>query len=396
MPALSTDFLQQLEQRFGLVGESLPMATTMAKLVQVAPTDLTVLLTGETGTGKEVFAQSLHAMSMRKRYPFVSVNCGAIPETLLESELFGAEKGAYTGADEKRKGFFEAADRGTIFLDEIGEMPIGTQVKLLRILESGEFSRLGSSTVQQVDVRVIAATNRDLQYEVKQGRFRQDLFYRLNSVNIHLPPLRQHPTDIPRLVEFFGTRASAKAGYVYEGIDDEALRLLEMQPWPGNVRELRNVVETVIALERGKKITARMVEPYLNPEPEFPQSSTALVRMSEVPSTPDSIDATMLYKSMLQLTADVSEMKNVLRHLLSMTFEPQQTNGYTVGDESAASNGHTPKSMIGDDELNLERIEKVAIELALRKAQGKRREAAKLLGISERTLYRKIDEFGLN
>lgn len=394
MPALSSDVLQQLEQRFGLVGSSIPMATTMAKLVQVAPTDLTVLLTGETGTGKEVFAQSLHAMSMRKRYPFVSVNCGAIPETLLESELFGAEKGAYTGADEKRKGFFEAADKGTIFLDEIGEMPVGTQVKLLRILESGEFSRLGSSSIQQVDVRVIAATNRDLQFEVKQGRFRQDLFFRLNSVNLHLPPLRQHPTDIADLVDYFARRASEKSGVPYQGITPEAIALLELQPWPGNVRELRNVIETIFTLERGALITPAMLAPYLQSEPDFSPSSTALVRLNDAPPMPDNIDATMLYRSMLQLTTDVSEMKNVLRHLLSMSFDPQSSTQELGSNGTSATD--SPAAMIQSEELNLERIERVAIEVALRKAQGKRREAAKMLGISERTLYRKIDEFGLN
>lgn len=397
MPALSSDIIKQLEQRFGLVGHSTPMISAMTKLIQVAPTDLTVLLTGETGTGKEVFAQALHSLSTRKRYQFVSVNCGAIPETLLESELFGAEKGAYTGADEKRKGFFEAADRGTIFLDEIGEMPIGTQVKLLRILETGEFSRLGSSAMQQVDVRIIAATNRDLQYEVKQGRFRQDLFFRLNSVNIHLPPLRQHSSDIEHLVEYFGVKTADKLNIAYAGIQDSALELLTSQPWPGNVRELKNLIETVVTLERGREITTQMITPYLHTEVEtkLPQQSTALVRLADTPPPPDNIDATMLYRSMLQLTTDVSEMKNVLRHLLSMSFDPTTqgsfpTNGNGLDQESS------PKGMIEDSELNLEKIERLAIETALRKSQGKRREAAKLLGISERTLYRKIDEFGLN
>ena len=392
MPALSTDIIQQLEKRFGLVGRSTPMLAAMTKLIQVAPTDLTVLLTGETGTGKEVFAQSLHALSTRKRSPFVSVNCGAIPETLLESELFGAEKGAYTGADEKRKGFFEAADRGTIFLDEIGEMPIGTQVKLLRILETGEFSRLGSSVVQQVDVRVIAATNRDLQYEVKQGRFRQDLFFRLNSVNIHLPPLRQHRADIAHLVEYFGNKTANKIGTTYSGIEPDALALLEMQAWPGNVRELKNIIETIVTLGRDAVITTDTLSAYLNLEQEDPPPSTALVRLADTPLPPDNIDPTMLYKSMLQLTTDVSEMKNVLRHLLSMSFDTANHNHASHANDGS----DTPVALIEENELNLEKIERLAIETALRKAQGKRREAAKLLGISERTLYRKIDEFGLN
>ncbi len=393
MALISREIVQQLENRFGLVGESLPMAQAMSKLIQVAPTDLTVLLTGETGTGKEVFAQALHALSPRKRMPFVSVNCGAIPETLLESELFGAEKGAYTGAEEKRRGFFESADRGTIFLDEIGEMPIATQVKLLRILESGEFTRLGSSTLQHVDVRIIAATNRDLMYEVKRGQFRQDLFFRLNSVNIHLPPLRKHASDIPLLVDYFATKTAERLNIPYAGIDEGALALLERQPWPGNIRELRNVIETVVTLERGARITEAVLAPYLpQPSSQSEQSSTALVRVADLQTPPDTLDPTMLYRSMLQLSADVSEMKSVLRHLISMSLEAQPNH-------QPATNGSVPQDLPSDmieaNELNLEKIERRAIEAALRKTHGKRREAAQLLGISERTLYRKIDEYNL-
>ncbi|MFZ9871092.1 MAG: sigma-54 interaction domain-containing protein, partial [Candidatus Kapaibacteriota bacterium] len=319
---VSRQLLRQLAIRFGLVGESPSMQAAMSRLLQVAPTDLTVLITGETGTGKEVFASALHELSQRKKYPFVSVNCGAIPETLLESELFGAEKGAYTGADERRKGFFESADRGTIFLDEIGEMPMNTQVKLLRILESGEYSRLGSSTVHKVNVRVVAATNRDLQYEVRQGRFRQDLYFRLNSVNIHLPPLRQHPTDVAILVEHFAQRAADKAVVSYEGIDGAALQRLEQYPWPGNVRELRNVIETMVTLERGTPITEEMVDRYLPQQASsLPVSESALVRLPETPRPSTDADMQMVYRTLLQLSQDVTEVKSVLRHLLSITFE---------------------------------------------------------------------------
>ncbi len=388
----SRQILRQLTTRFGLVGESDVMHQAMSRLLQVAPTDLTVLITGETGTGKEVFAHALHDLSQRKKYPFVSVNCGAIPETLLESELFGAEKGAYTGADEKRKGFFEAAHHGTIFLDEIGEMPINTQVKLLRILESGEFSRLGSSTVQKVDVRVVAATNRDLMYEVRQGRFRQDLFFRLNSVNIHLPPLRQHPDDIPALVEHFAQRAADRNVFEYEGVDLEALHLLAQQSWPGNVRELRNVVETMVTLERGQRITAAMVQQYLPaPEVSDPVMPTALVRVADVQQPRSDADMQLLYRTLLQLASDVSEMKTVLRHLLTLSFDPAANTAPAAQPAPVASS--TPE--VDDENLNLARIEKMAIELALRRTQGNRRDAANLLGISERTLYRKIDEYGL-
>ncbi len=393
MALVGPEIIAQLEKRFGIVGDSLPMVQAMSRLVQVAPTDLTVLITGETGTGKEVFAQALHALSSRKRYPFVGVNCGAIPETLLESELFGAEKGAYTGADEKRKGFFEAADKGTIFLDEIGEMPIGTQVKLLRILENGEFSRLGSSSVQRVDVRVIAATNRDLLYEVKQGRFRQDLYFRLNSVHIVLPPLRQHPTDIPLLVDYFANKVAAKNQFEYHGIDENALALLEAQPWHGNIRELRNVIETVVTLERGARITTAMLSPFFSHEPVTEPNPHALIRLSDAYPPFDPTENNMLYRSVIQLAAEVNEMKSVLRNLLSMKAENTQSSN---GSTSQNSDADSTISVIDNAELNLEKIERTAIAMALRKTHGRRKEAAQLLGISERTLYRKIDEYELN
>lgn len=406
----SRQLLRQLAVRFGLIGESPAMVQAMTRLLQVAPTDLTVMITGETGTGKEVFAHAVHELSTRKKAPFVSVNCGAIPETLLESELFGAEKGAFTGSVEQRKGFFETAHRGTIFLDEIGEMPIGTQVKLLRILESGEYSRLGSSDVLKVDVRVVAATNRDLAYEVRQGRFRQDLFFRLNSVNIHLPPLRQHPADIEPLVEHFAQKVADKNIHEYQGIDRDALTILEQQPWPGNVRELRNIVETMVTLEQGARITGEMVLRYL-PAPEReqqePLAPNAIMRMSSNSGQQNELDMQMLYRALLQLSTDVAEVKSVLRHLLSMSVDVQHNVDFPAnapvhhqssGDVVAIRPLHPVSTTIpdaGEDELNLATIEKRAIETALRRTQGNRRESAKILGISERTLYRKIDEYGL-
>ncbi len=397
MTQASRQLLRQLAVRFGLIGESPAMVQAQSRLLQVAPTDLTVLITGETGTGKEVFAHAVHDLSGRKKHPFVSVNCGAIPETLLESELFGAEKGAFTGSVEQRKGFFETAHRGTIFLDEIGEMPIGTQVKLLRILESGEFSRLGSSDVHKVDVRVVAATNRDLAYEVRQGRFRQDLFFRLNSVNIHLPPLRQHPEDIPLLVEHFGQRVADKNATTFEGIDPAAASIMASMPWPGNVRELRNLIETMVTLEQGARITESMLLRYL-PAPSQYESldtpSTAIVRVADMPRTAaESADIAMLYRTLLQLSSDVTEMKTVLRHLLSMSVDMQP-----VAPNTSAVVPVTPVTApqaSASDELNLAALERQAIETALRRTQGNRRESAQLLGISERTLYRKIDEYGL-
>jgi DNA-binding NtrC family response regulator len=394
MSTVSRQLLRQLATRFGLIGESPLMVQALSRLLQVAPTDLSVLITGETGTGKEVFANAVHELSGRKRYPFVSVNCGAIPETLLESELFGAEKGAFTGSVEQRKGFFESAHRGTIFLDEIGEMPVGTQVKLLRILESGEFSRLGSSDVHKVDVRIVAATNRDLAYEVRQGRFRQDLFFRLNSVNIHLPPLRQHIEDVPVLVEHFAQRTADKITVEYHGIEPAALQHLATLSWPGNVRELRNIIETVVTLEQGARITREMLDRYLpQPTEEFDSPlTTALVRVNDTPRSAPAMDAdmAMLYRTLLQLSADVAEMKSVLRHLLSMSVDLQEPSPTDIRPAAV-----TPPTDVPVDDLQLANLERRAIETALRRTQGNRREAAKLLGLSERTLYRKIDDYGL-
>lgn len=398
--------LRQLAVRFGLIGESPMMVQAMSRLLQVAPTDLSVLVTGETGTGKEVFAHAVHELSQRKKAPFVSVNCGAIPETLLESELFGAEKGAFTGSVEQRKGFFETAHRGTIFLDEIGEMPIATQVKLLRILESGEYSRLGSSDVLKVDVRVVAATNRDLAYEVRQGRFRQDLYFRLNSVNIHLPPLRQHPEDIEHLVELFAQRAADKNIVAYSGIDPAALQLLQQQPWPGNVRELRNIIETMVTLEQGARITEEMVLRYLPQELQDPSPTPmALMSLPTPNQRAQEFDVQMLYRTLLQLSNDVAEVKTILRHLLSMSVphEPQLPTAPTVAPSYEPSadpleirpRGSASAPSSSPDQLDLATLERQAIETALRRTQGNRRDAAKMLGISERTLYRKIDEYGL-
>jgi len=384
--------LRQLAIRFGIVGESAQMVQAITRMLQVAPTDLSVLVTGETGTGKEVFAHALHELSPRKKQAFVSVNCGAIPETLLESELFGAEKGAYTGSVDQRRGFFETAHKGTILLDEIGEMPVSTQVKLLRVLESGEFSRLGSSDVHKIDVRVIAATNRDLLYEVKQGRFRQDLYYRLNSIGIHLPPLRQHADDVPLLIEYFAQRAADAIAVPFEGVDNDAVDLFRQYSWPGNVRELRNVVETMVTLERGALVTATVAMKYL-PSIEVHQldePSTGLMHL-RIPPRDESVgaDIQMLYRTLLQVNNDVAEIKTVLRHLLAMSMDFQ--SGAAQGTSVAVA-AHTSGGL---PTLNMVELERMAIDAAMRSSGGNRRQAAEALGISLRTLYRKLEEFGI-
>ncbi len=393
--AKSDNILNILQSRYGIIGSSQAVREAVMRLSQVAPTDLTVLLTGETGTGKEVFANAIHGMSNRRKSPFVSVNCGAIPETLLESELFGHEKGAFTGATEQRKGFFEVANHGTIFLDEIGEMPFGTQVKLLRVLESGEFTRLGSTQVQRVDVRVVGATNRDLEYEVRQGNFRQDLFFRLNAVQIHLPPLRRHPEDIPELVQFFADRVCERNGFAFEGVEDDAYEVLEAHSWRGNIRELRNLVESIVTINQGARVTADQVRSYIHPDREHEvqsdYGSMALVRVQQptvhgAAGTAAQGSDPLVYQSLLQLQSDVSAIKQAFTALV---------------DRLKDLSFHNPAAQDVDElgwdkkDLNLESMEKRLIIVALRRFHGSRRNAARALGLSERTLYRKMQEYGL-
>ncbi len=390
----SDNILKILQERYGIIGSSKAIRDAVLRLNQVAPTDLTVLISGETGTGKEVFANAVHGLSPRRKSPFVSVNCGAIPETLLESELFGHEKGAFTGATEQRKGFFEVANNGTIFLDEIGEMPFGTQVKLLRVLESGEFNRLGSTQVQRVNVRVVGATNRDLEYEVRHGNFRQDLFFRLNAVQIHLPPLRRHLEDIPELVEFYAQRVCERNGYSYDGIEDAALDVLRDHPWRGNIRELRNLVETIVTIGQGAYITAEQVHNYLRPErhevvvTDYPSNALVHVPQPGVHASMGSADPTMglLYQSLLQLQNDVSAIKQAFSTLVERLADLQFRSQSPVESDELEWD---------KKDLSLEAMEKRLIILALKRFHGSRRNAARALGLSERTLYRKMEEYGL-
>ncbi|MFM8473807.1 MAG: sigma-54 interaction domain-containing protein [Candidatus Kapaibacterium sp.] len=381
-----------LQNRYGIIGSSDGMMEAKEQLAQVAPTNLTVLITGETGTGKEVFAHALHGLSDRKKSPFVSVNCGAIPETLLESELFGHEKGAFTGATEQRKGFFEVADRGTIFLDEIGEMPFGTQVKLLRVLESGEFTRLGSTAVQKVDVRVVGATNRDLEYEVRRGNFRQDLFFRLNTVQIHLPPLRRHPEDVPELAAYFAAKVCERQHLEFRGFDDDAMRLLQHHPWRGNVRELRNLIETVVTIGQGARVTADQVRRYLTPQrhDDEPETRMAIVHVPQ-PETPPNIptaDAAtgLVYQSLLRLQHDVGAIKQAFSALVERLSELTIPPPPSAPTEPAFDPAH----------MRLDDMEKMMIAAALKHYHGSRRQAARSLGLSERTLYRKMQQYDID
>lgn len=357
-----------------------------------------MLITGSTGVGKEVFAKAVHGLSDRSSKPLLSVNCGAIPETLLESELFGHEKGAFTGASGQRKGFFETADGGAIFLDEIGETTVGTQVKLLRVLESGEYSRLGSSTTHKVDVRVIAATNRRIEEEIENGNFRSDLYFRLKNVQIELPDLAERPEDIPPLANLFANIAAKKLGVRFEGFSFDALSIMESLPWHGNVRELKHLAETIVTLEKGARVTAetlrkylpRSLPPYVEKEP---LRETSLVTLEKAQDS-NYFEFGVIFKTMLELTREVADLKRMVRTALESleTVKANTAQPSFSSYETIEENEVEPS----DEDLNLAKIEKKTISAALQKYDGVRRLAAKALGVSERTLYRKISEYGLD
>ncbi len=368
----------EFQKQFGIVGNSLEMLELVQVLQHVAPTDITVLITGESGVGKEVIAQAIHGASKRSKKPMMTVNCGAIPEGIIESELFGHERGSFTGASSERKGYFELADGGTIFLDEIGELPIATQVKFLRILENGEFLRVGSSVARKVDVRVIAATNKDLEQEARNGNFRQDLFFRLRSVNIRIPALRERREDIPLLFEKFVKEFSEKNGIVFNGVTPAAMEMLQSYYWHGNVRELRNVVESMIVIERGKKIDVDDVQKYLR----FGSDDRSLPMI--IPKRNDFDERQLIYHALMDMKNDILELKNLLKNAAGGEVPENH--------QPLLSSVHTTAI---PETVSLEEMERRMIENSLKKYHGNRRLAATELKISERTLYRKIKEFGL-
>ncbi len=392
------DYSNLLKLKYGIIGDSAEMTEAVNMLLQAAPTDLTILVTGETGTGKELFAQAIHGESKRNKMPFVSVNCGAIPETLLESELFGHEKGAFTGATDQRKGFFEVADKGTIFLDEIGEMPVGTQVKLLRVLESGEFSRLGSSKVHRVDVRVIAATNRLLEEEVRDGNFRQDLFFRLKSVHIILPPLRKHSDDIKQLSTFFAEKTAKKISRDFEGISLEALNILKSLHWPGNVRELKNMMETIVTLEKGAFITPAILSKYLPRALPAHSMENIPKESSIVPIEQEDafgkMELGLIFKTLLELKSDIGDIKNGMK-ALNWKIEELQDKEESVPYNVIKETESIEEYLENTDDFRLDDMEARLIRAALHRYDGNRRLAAQSLGISERTLYRKISDYDI-
>ncbi|NIR48386.1 sigma-54-dependent Fis family transcriptional regulator [candidate division KSB1 bacterium] len=381
-----------MEEEFGIIGRSPAIQRVLSTINQVAPTDISVLISGESGTGKELVARAIHVQSRRKEMPWVVVNCGAIPEGILESELFGHEKGAFTGAVGSRKGYFELADAGTIFLDEIGEMPLGTQVKLLRVLEGKEFMKVGGTKSQHVDVRIIAATNKDLERAVRAEEFREDLYYRLNAVNLRMPPLRERREDIPLLIKRFTSQFCKEHHIEFEGFTESALSTLENYSWPGNVRELKNLVQSVIVLEKGHKVDEFTISNYL-------QGAGNIDRNLPVPThrTSEQVEREFVYHALLDLKAEISKLREDIYHWMYSENRPKSLPYYS---EVFPRTPDTFQESENNSDLDLENrtlaeIERHMINRALENHDGSKRKAAKSLGISERTLYRKIKEYDL-
>ena len=398
---------RRLQRETGLIGESEALREVLVKIEQMAPVSSTVLIEGESGTGKELVARALHRLSARKNKPFIAESVGALPETLLESELFGHEKGAFTGAAERRIGRFELADTGTLFLDEIGEIPNATQVKLLRVLEQREFLRLGGTSAIRVDVRVIAATNRPLRQLVDQGAFRSDLFYRLNVLNIQLPPLRDRPEDVPHLVRRFVTDFSKEHDRVFHGISADAMQLLVDYPWPGNVRELKNLVESMVVLSPGREVQPDDLPRQIRDGGSarwLPVPVGPVVR-GQAAAANEGRELEFILRSLLELRLQVEDLR---RQIQNGDAGSGMREGGFIGDAIPlpASRFATPALPPRDAApppnvvtvtpgTKMPDIERRVIEAALRETRGNRRRAAELLGIGERTLYRKIKEFKL-
>jgi len=409
--------IQDVKNRFGIIGNSplLNRAIDVAK--QVSPTDISVLITGESGSGKEVFSHIIHQLSARKHGPFIAVNCGAIPEGTIDSELFGHEKGSFTGAHEARKGYFEVVNGGTIFLDEVAELPVGTQARLLRVLESGEYIRVGSSKVQKTDVRIVAATNVDVYSAVENGKFREDLYYRLNTVPLRIPSLRERKEDINLIFRKFIADFTDKYRSPSVQLTEDAQRLLTEYNWPGNVRQLKNVAEQIAVLEKDRTITSQTIKNYLPPEGK----SNLPMRIAHG-NKDDFSERDLLYKVLFDMKKDMVELKKLVVGLVNNGINSstiaehspyinqlyQQTDQPRVEFPSSStltihqSNLDRPDDNITEDveevEESLSLIDKESdlIKKALKKHKGKRKLAAQELGISERTLYRKIKDLNLN
>ena len=396
--------LQRLQKQSGIIGTSEKINEVLGMIAQVAPVDISVLVTGESGCGKEIIARSIHKHSKRSQTPMVIVNCGAIPEGIIESELFGHKKGSFTGASDDRKGYFEQANKGTIFLDEIGEAPLETQVKLLRVLETGEYMRVGDSKIRRTDVRVIAATNKNLSDLVKKNQFRQDLYYRLKTVNIHIPALRERVEDINPFVERFALEFTRSNEIRYRGFMPDAIRVMKKYDWPGNVRELKNFVEKIMVLERGERITADMVNRELTDVINEPFIENDRLPIA-INKTSEQAEIDIILRQLFSLKQDTE----LIRAILSSENEKSFLNVNPILPSEdlkiippvADANMEVTEDgqpLIRDDaigEILMKDLEKEAIIRTLRFFNNNRRKTARSLGVSERTLYRKIEDYKL-
>lgn len=412
--------LQQVKQRFGIIGNSPALNHALNIAVQVAPTDVSVLISGESGVGKEIFSKILHQLSNRKHGKFIAVNCGAIPEGTIDSELFGHEKGSFTGAFEARQGYFETVNGGTIFLDEVAEMPLGTQARLLRVLETGEFIKVGASKVLKTNVRVIAASNVELPTLIQKGKFREDLYYRLNTVAIHIPALRERATDIPLLFRKFAVDFAEKYASQPIQLDEQAMEFMQQYAWPGNIRQLKNVAEQMSVLAQFRLVEGQEVLRYLPARP-VQQQLMVLPNQSASGGEDHLNERDILYKVLFDMKKDLTELKKVVAHLVehnnvdALPLEQQEVYLRHLSDEEPVSEGirispavvQAPSADYRsrfdnqadvediEENLSLEEVERRMITRALKKHQGRRKNAAVELGISERTLYRKIKEYDI-
>ena len=407
--------VQLIKQRFGIIGHNNGLKRAIDIAYQVAPTDLSVLITGESGTGKEVFPQIIHQFSARKHGSYIAVNCGAIPEGTIDSELFGHEKGSFTGAHESRKGYFEEASGGTIFLDEVAELPLSTQVRLLRVLETGEFLKVGSSKILKTNVRVIAATNVDLIIKIQEGKFREDLFYRLNTVPITIPTLRERTDDIPLLFKKFSLDFADRYRMPPINLDEPAMAMLQRYEWPGNIRQLKNITEQISIIEKNRMITQETLLKYL---PDYHEEKVpALYRSSE--SKAFGSEREILYSVLFDMKNDMNDLKKLVLEMIkkgAATEEVLQSNAQIIqklytGTDLITAQHPASKTIevkpeehpliqdteeIVEESLSITDKEMELIRKALEKHNGKRKNAAQELGISERTLYRKIKEYNID
>jgi len=404
---------QNIKQRFGIIGNDPTLNRSIEKAMRVSPTDISVLVTGESGVGKESFPKIIHQLSHRKHNKYIAVNCGAIPDGTIDSELFGHEKGAFTGANSARKGYFEVADGGTIFLDEVGELPLTTQVRLLRVLENGEYIKVGASEVQKTNVRIVAATNLDMEKAIQKGKFREDLYYRLSTVEIKIPPLRNRREDIHLLFRKFASDFAKKYNMPTIRLNENAQHLLNMYRWNGNIRQLRNVAEQLSVLEEKREVSSQLLQSYL---PEFNSTLPALI--NKVKSADDfSNEREILYKILFDMKKDLNDLKKITNHLNSDEYKSdtkekdfnsldslheklireKETEIIEIKEKESIFNSkedkyHFAEEIKEEETLSIHDKELELIKKALERNNGKRKAAAIELGISERTLYRKIKQ----